>query len=182
MPGTPIETPSVSGEAVLTDLFCRLASIPSPSGSEGACAAAVAGELTALGLAVDRDDAGAKVGSDSDNLYCRIEPNAGGTPLFFCAHLDTVPPTAPLEPIVRDGVVRNATPSVVGADNRAAMATRSLHWSTRSPLSPAASPPPATITSRLDTVFVAQGEGARLAENRFLDACKLRRSASRIGS
>ena len=27
------------------------------------------------------------------NIYCRLEPNGGGgTPLFFCAHLDTVPP------------------------------------------------------------------------------------------
>ena len=122
MPAAPrLESASASSEA-LTDLFCRLASIPSPSGSEGACADAVSELLTALGLVVDRDDAGAEVGSDGDNLYCRIEPKTAGAPLFFCAHLDTVPPTAPLEPVVRDGVVRNATPSIVGAANKAAVA------------------------------------------------------------
>jgi tripeptide aminopeptidase len=46
----------------------------------------------------------------------------GGTPIFFCAHLDTVPPTGPLEPVVEDGVVRNAGGTILGADNKAAVA------------------------------------------------------------
>jgi acetylornithine deacetylase/succinyl-diaminopimelate desuccinylase-like protein len=41
---------SALNDTLLTDLFCRLASIPSPSGSEGACADAVTIELTTLGL------------------------------------------------------------------------------------------------------------------------------------
>jgi tripeptide aminopeptidase len=106
----------------LVDLFCRLATIPSPSGHEGACAEAVLDELAELGLRTVRDDAGASAGSDGDNLYCRIPATTTGQPLFFCAHLDTVPPTAPLQPVVTDGVIRNATPSIVGADNKAAVA------------------------------------------------------------
>ena len=104
------------------DLFCRLAAIPSPSGHEFACAQAVTAELSDLGLDVRRDGAGAEAGSSGDNLYCRLAATALGRPLFFCAHLDTVPPTAPLEPVVVDGVIRNATPSIVGADNKAAVA------------------------------------------------------------
>jgi tripeptide aminopeptidase len=99
-----------------------LAAIPSPSGDEQACAEAVTAELAHLGLSVLRDGAGAKVGSTGDNLYCRLPATAPGGPLFFCAHLDTVPPTAPLEPVVVDGLIRNATPSIVGADNKAAVA------------------------------------------------------------
>ena len=38
----------------------------------------------------------------------RLEPTAAGEPLFLCAHLDTVPPTAAIEPVVEDGIVRNA--------------------------------------------------------------------------
>jgi len=58
------------------------------------------------------------------NLYCRLEPTngPGGTPLFFCAHLDTVPPEGSIEPVVEDGVVRNAAGTILGADNKAAVA------------------------------------------------------------
>jgi tripeptide aminopeptidase len=73
---------------------------------------------------VDEDDAGTKVGSTIGNLYCRIEPhgNGAGTPLFLCAHLDTVPPTGSIEPVVDDGVVRNAAGTILGADNKSAVA------------------------------------------------------------
>jgi tripeptide aminopeptidase len=46
----------------------------------------------------------------------------GGVPIFLCAHLDTVPPTGPLEPVVEDGVVRNAGGTILGADDKAAVA------------------------------------------------------------
>ena len=80
--------------------------------------------LRDLGLTVDEDDAGRTVGSDSGNLYCRVEPNGngGGTPIFLCAHLDTVPPTGPLQPVIEDGVVRNAGGTILGADNKSAVA------------------------------------------------------------
>ncbi len=57
------------------------------------------------------------------NLLCRLEATAdGGTPLFLCAHLDTVPPEGPIEPVVDDGFVRNAAGTILGADNKAAVA------------------------------------------------------------
>jgi tripeptide aminopeptidase len=42
--------------------------------------------------------------------------------LFFCAHLDTVPPEGAIEPVVEDGVVRNAGGTILGADNKSAVA------------------------------------------------------------
>ena len=56
------------------------------------------------------------------NLYARLEPTVEGEPLFLCAHLDTVPPTAAIEPVVEDGIVRNAAGTILGADNKAAVA------------------------------------------------------------
>src|SRR5207248_8355234 len=102
----------------------ELAALPSPPGEERAVADAVARYLSGLGLDVDEDDAGAKVGSTIGNLYCRVEPRADGegTPLFLCAHLDTVRPTGPIEPVVDDGVVRNAGGTILGADNKSAVA------------------------------------------------------------
>jgi tripeptide aminopeptidase len=80
--------------------------------------------LGALGLEADEDDAGAKVGSTMGNIFCRIEPAGGsGAPLFFCAHLDTVPPEAPIEPVVgEDEVVRNGAGTILGADDKSAVA------------------------------------------------------------
>jgi tripeptide aminopeptidase len=107
----------------VVDLFLELAAIPSPPGDERAVADAVTRYLSELGLTVDEDDAGATVESNMGNLYCRVAPsgNGGGTPLFFCAHLDTVPPEGPLEPVLEDGVVRNAGGTILGADNKSAV-------------------------------------------------------------
>jgi tripeptide aminopeptidase len=103
-------------------LFLELAALPSPPGEERAVADVVARYLRALGLAVDEDGAGVEVGSTIGNLYCRVEANGGGTPLFFCAHLDTVPPDGQLEPVIEDGLIRNAGGTILGADNKSAVA------------------------------------------------------------
>jgi tripeptide aminopeptidase len=103
-------------------LFTELAALRSPPGDERKVADRVAAYLRDLALEVDEDDAGAQVGSNAGNLYARVEPTADGVPLFFCAHLDTVPPDGPLEPVLEDGVVRNAGGTILGADNKAAVA------------------------------------------------------------
>jgi tripeptide aminopeptidase len=103
-------------------LFCELAAIPSPPGDERGVADRVAAYLDELGLEVDEDGAGALVGSTMGNLLARAAPTNGGTPIFLCAHLDTVPPTDAIEPLVENGVVRNARPTILGADNKAAAA------------------------------------------------------------
>src|SRR6476646_8812183 len=108
----------------VVDLFTELAAISSPPGEERPVADAVARYLRDLGLAVDEDGAGTTVGSNIGNLYCRVEPsgNGGGTPIFLCAHLDTVPPEGPIEPVIEEGVVRNAGGTILGADNKSAVA------------------------------------------------------------
>ena len=105
------------------DLFTELAALPSPPGEERQVADAVARYLRDLGLEVEEDDAGETVGSTIGNVYARVAGGDGGTPLFFCAHLDTVPPTGAIEPVVEDGVVRNAAGTILGADNKSAVAT-----------------------------------------------------------
>src|SRR5438034_6021492 len=103
------------------DLFLDLAALPSPPGEERAVADRIAAELRALGLEVDEDGAGAAIGSSAGNLYSRLAPTVDGTPLFLCAHMDTVPPTAPIEPVVEEGVVRNVAGTILGADNKSAV-------------------------------------------------------------
>jgi len=103
------------------ELFLELAALPSPPGEERAVADVVLRYLRGLGLEPDEDDAGARIGSTMGNIYARVEATAPGTPLFFCAHLDTVPPSGPLEPVVEDGIVRNAGGTILGADNKSAV-------------------------------------------------------------
>jgi tripeptide aminopeptidase len=105
------------------DLFTELAAIPSPPGEERAVADVVVAYLRDCALEVDEDDAGAKIGASAGNLYTRIEATAPGTPIFLCAHLDTVPPTGRIEPVVDDeGIVRNAAGTILGADDKSAVA------------------------------------------------------------
>ena len=107
------------------ELFTELAALPSPPGEERAVADAVAAYLRDLALDVEEDGAGPEVGSTIGNLFCRVEPhgsNGRGVPLFLCAHLDTVPPEGPIEPVVEEDVVRNAGGTILGADNKAAVA------------------------------------------------------------
>jgi tripeptide aminopeptidase len=114
---------STQGVGGVVDLFCDLAAIPSPSRKERAVADRVLELLHGLGLEADEDDAGARIGSDIGNIYCRLAPTAGeGTPIFLNAHLDTVPPDGPIEPEVRNGVVVNRRDTILGADNKAAVA------------------------------------------------------------
>jgi tripeptide aminopeptidase len=104
-------------------LFLELAAIESPPGQERAVADRVIAELGTFGLDVEEDDAGSKIDSTIGNLLCRLPGGGdGGTPIFLCAHLDTVPPQGPLEPVVgEDGIVRNAGGTILGADNKSAV-------------------------------------------------------------
>ena len=100
----------------------ELAALSTPPGSERPAADRVTAFLRDLGVAVDEDDAGSRIGANAGNLYCRLPGNRDGTPIFLCAHLDTVPPEGPIEPVVEDGFVRNAAGTILGADNKAAVA------------------------------------------------------------
>lgn len=115
----------------LSGTFAELCRIESPSGSERACAERVIAELRALGIKVHEDDAGALVHSDCGNLLARIpakSPSSGSPEhrpsrsVLLCAHLDTVPLQAPVEPVLLDGFWENENEGILGADNKAAIA------------------------------------------------------------
>ena len=104
------------------NLFLELAAVASPSGEERAVADRVLGYLHDCGLEPQEDDTGPTLGSTMGNIHVALEPTAAGEPLFFCAHLDTVPPTDEIDPVVENGIVRNARPAILGGDNKAAVA------------------------------------------------------------
>jgi tripeptide aminopeptidase len=104
-------------------LFLELCAIPSPSGEERVVANRITRELEAIGLAWEEDDCGPAIGASAGNILCRLPGrNGNGVPLFFCAHFDTVPLDGELQPVVNEGVVRNAGGTILGADNKSALA------------------------------------------------------------
>ncbi|MFL5859375.1 MAG: M20/M25/M40 family metallo-hydrolase [Solirubrobacteraceae bacterium] len=121
--------------------FSELCRIPSPSGHERACADWVTGALRGLGLEVEEDGSGSAVGSDAGNLLVRI-PGRRPESILLCAHMDTVPLAAPVEPVLIDGRWENANEGILGADNKSAIAVliELARW-----VSLAADPPPVGI-------------------------------------
>jgi tripeptide aminopeptidase len=95
------------------ETFAQLCRIASPSWAEAACSERVAKELREMGLEVQSDEAG--------NLLARVRGRSERT-ILLCAHLDTVPPVAPIEPVLVDDGWENANAAILGADNKSAVA------------------------------------------------------------
>jgi tripeptide aminopeptidase len=107
----------------LNDLFAELCAIPSPFGHEAACARRVREELESLGLDVTEDGAAAEAGAECGNLLARI-PGREERSVLFCAHLDTVPVEGDgtVEPVLEDDGWASGGDTILGADNKAAIA------------------------------------------------------------
>jgi tripeptide aminopeptidase len=109
----------------LHETFAALCAIESPTGDERRVADRVRSELAAIGLESDEDDAGRLVGANAGNVFARIPANGAGgnsASILLCAHMDTVPPLAPIEPVRVDGGWTNANEGILGADDKAAVA------------------------------------------------------------
>jgi len=105
----------------LHDTFTTLCRIPSPTGDERACADWITERLESFGLAVEEDDVGATIGCNAGNLLARIS-GTGPRSILLCAHMDTVPLTAAVEPVQVNGGWESANEGILGADNKSAVA------------------------------------------------------------
>lgn len=105
----------------LHETFVRLCEIRSPTGEEREVADTIAAELRALGLEVSEDDAAGPAEAGAGNLLARL-PGASEEWVMFCAHIDTVPHKGQIEVVEADGVFRSAGETILGADNKAAVA------------------------------------------------------------
>ena len=105
----------------LNETFARLCAIASPFGHERACAEAVARELRTIGVDVEEDGAAPEAGAECGNLLARI-PGRGERAILLCAHLDTVPEAGVIQPVLDDAAWVSAGDTILGADNKAAVA------------------------------------------------------------
>ncbi|HET7120024.1 MAG TPA: M20/M25/M40 family metallo-hydrolase, partial [Solirubrobacterales bacterium] len=81
----------------------------------------LAAELRALGLEVSEDDAAGPAEAGAGNLLARA-PGTGEGFVMFCAHVDTVPHPGQIEVVDDEGVFRSRGETILGADNKAAVA------------------------------------------------------------
>jgi tripeptide aminopeptidase len=147
----------------MLERFVRLCQIASPTGDERALADDIAAELRGLGLEVAEDDTAAAARAGSGNLIARV-PGRGEGWVMFCAHMDTVPHDGPIEAVLEEGVFRSAGETILGADNKAAVAVL-MELAARHATDPAA--------VGLELVFTtAEEDGLRGAKEVDLEALR----------
>ena len=111
-------------DADIRELFLELVAIPSPSGRELTLAEEIAGWLTDAGVLTRFDGSGPDNGSDAGNLIATVPGGPGRPTLLFVAHMDTVETGAEaVRPFVDDDdFIRSAGDTILGADNKSAVA------------------------------------------------------------
>jgi tripeptide aminopeptidase len=105
----------------MLDRFVRLCEIASPTGDERAVADELLRELRDLGVEVAEDDRAEAADAASGNLIARV-PGSGDRWISFFAHMDTVPHDGPIEVVEDGGLFRSRGETILGADNKAAVA------------------------------------------------------------
>ncbi len=136
----------------LRETFVRLCEIRSPTGEEREVADTIAAEMGALGFEVAEDGAAGPAEAGAGNLLARL-PGSGERWLTFCAHIDTVPHRGQVEVVEDEGVFRSRGETILGADNKAAVAVF-MELGARAAEAPQ---PPAVGLELLFTVAEEQG-------------------------
>jgi tripeptide aminopeptidase len=140
----------------LHETFVRLCEIRSPTGEEREVVDTVLAELRALGLEASEDDVAERAQAGAGNILARL-PGKSDRWAMFCAHLDTVPHEGRVEVVLDEaGVFRSRGETILGADNKAAVAVL-IELVARH----AAEPPPVGIELLLT---VAEEQGLRGAK------------------
>jgi len=106
----------------LANTFMDLVRIDSVSKEEARVSEMIQKRLGSLGADVIVDNAGEKTGGDTGNLIGRIKGNTDVPPLLLNAHMDTVEPGRGIDPVLADGVFTSKGDTILGADDKSAIA------------------------------------------------------------
>ena len=102
--------------------FLEYVQISSESRWEAAFSQRLAEDLQQIGLTVETDDSADKVKANTGNLYAFLPGEADLEPILLCAHMDTVPPGQGIHPVIEDGIIRSASDTILGSDDKSGAA------------------------------------------------------------
>ena len=108
----------INRERILTEFF-ELVRTDSPTKSERFIANMLKNRLQDLGMSVTEDNAGEVIGGDCGNVLAYLKGTLPMAPIvLFSAHMDTVQPCLNIEPVLNDGLITSAGPTILGADDK----------------------------------------------------------------
>ena len=102
--------------------FVKLVEIDSLSKYEGEIAKKLQFILEDLGLEVEFDSAGEKVGGETGNLIAKLNQDSNFPTLMLNAHMDTVSPGEGIKAVIKDGIISSQGDTILGADDKAGLA------------------------------------------------------------
>lgn len=110
-------------ESRVVDTFLTLCRFNTPSRQEKTASEWAGEYLKKLGFTVEWDDAGEKVGGNIGNLIAFKKGTvADAPPIFFSSHFDTVEATPGLKIAIEGDVIRAASDTILGADDKCGVA------------------------------------------------------------
>lgn len=108
----------VNKERVLAE-FLELVKIKCSTRAERVVADLLTKRLVELGLEVNEDTAGQKIGGNAGNLIAYLKGNVPAAPVvMFSAHMDCVEPCGGVQPQLKDGIITSAGDTVLGSDDK----------------------------------------------------------------
>lgn len=114
-------------EKRLVQTFSEIVSCNSASYQEREVADYLIRRMKDLGLSVKEDEAAARIGGNTGNLFLRIPGRGdlqGETPILITGHTDTVEPSQQKKAVIHeDGIITSDGTTVLGSDDGAALAS-----------------------------------------------------------
>ncbi|MDD2494375.1 MAG: M20/M25/M40 family metallo-hydrolase [Tissierellia bacterium] len=102
----------------LIETFMEYVKVDSETKNEKAIGERIMHDLNYIGLSAEFDDAGKKIGSNGNNIYCFIPGNNDSEPLLFSAHMDTVTPGIGIEPYIDGNYIKSKGNTILGGDDK----------------------------------------------------------------
>jgi len=106
----------------LAETFSSLVQIDSVSRNEAAICSELRNILNDMGTETFVDDAGNAVSSNTGNLIARFRGSVDVPVMMLNAHMDTVEPGNGVKPVYKDGVFTSDGTTILGADDKSAVA------------------------------------------------------------
>lgn len=113
---------AVINQERLAQTFIDLVQIDSVSKEEGRICRDLQSRLAELGATAMVDDAGERIGAQTGNLIAHLQGTKACEPLLLSAHMDTVEPGRGIQPQFKDGVFSSRGKTILGADDKCAIA------------------------------------------------------------